>query len=219
MPIHQKVHTIAVSTRAAKRLRGGHPWVYRSDLSEKSAAAIPAASLVHVTDERGKLLGSALVSSSSQIALRMISAEALEDDGEQLPKLIRDRIAKAAEYRKKFVRDSDAYRVVFSEADELPGIVVDRYNDVFTLQVLTQAMDREDLRVSVVEALIEQFGKKINVVERSEPRIRQLEELPALETKLLYGKKTSTTFGMNGLSFEFDAMSGQKSGAFLDQRE
>ncbi|MCU1283752.1 MAG: SAM-dependent methyltransferase [Acidobacteriales bacterium] len=217
MPTPLKVHTIAVNSRAAKRLRGGHPWVYRSDLSEKTAGAIPAASLVHVTDERGKLLGSALASSSSQIALRMISEQAIED--EQLPQLVRERIAKAAAYRTKFVRESDAYRVVFSEADELPGTVVDRYNDVFTLQVLTQAMDRDDLRTSVVDALIEQFGKKINVVERSEPRIRQLEELPALESRALHGKKTSTTFAMNGLTFEFDAVSGQKSGAFLDQRE
>src|SRR4051794_26645186 len=105
MPIRKKTPTITVSARAAKRLRGGHPWVYRSDLSEKSAAAIPAAALVHVADERGKVLGSALSSSASQIALRMVSENAIEDDGHQLPRLIAERIAKAVQYRAKFVKD------------------------------------------------------------------------------------------------------------------
>jgi 23S rRNA (cytosine1962-C5)-methyltransferase len=219
MSAPRKVPQIPINERAVKRLRGGHPWVYRSDLSAKTEGRVPVASLVHVIDERGKLLGSALSSSSSQIALRMISEDAVEDDGQQLQQLLRQRVAAAADYRRRIVRESDAYRVVFSEADELPGLIVDRYNDVFTLQVLTQAMDREDLRTAVVGALLGEFGNEISIVERSEPRIRQLEELAALETKLLHGKKTSTTFHMHGLKFQFDAASGQKTGAFLDQRE
>jgi len=219
MPAQQKTIRIAVNGRAAKRLRSGHPWVYLSDLSEKSPGPLPAASLVHITDERGKLLGSALSSSSSQIALRIIAEQALEDDGVQLQELVKNRIAAAVAYRRKLVHDSDAYRVVFSEADALPGLIVDRYNDVLTLQALTQAMDRQDLRAAAVQALLEEFGDDVSIVERSEPRIRELEKLAAFDTKLLHGKKTCASFHLNGLKFQFDAASGQKTGAFLDQRE
>jgi 23S rRNA (cytosine1962-C5)-methyltransferase len=109
--------------------------------------------------------------------------------------------------------------VVFSEADGLPGLVVDRYNDVLSLQTLTQAMDRDDMRDAAVQALVREFGDDVSIVERSEPRIRELEKLKAFDTKLLHGQKTAAAFRMNGLSFQFDAASGQKTGAFLDQRE
>jgi 23S rRNA (cytosine1962-C5)-methyltransferase len=219
MPTQQTTARIVVNTRAAKRLRSGHPWVYLSDLSEKAPASVPSSSLVHVVDERGKILGSALSSSSSQIALRMISESALEDDGKQIQELIRARIATAIDYRNHIVHGSDAYRVVFSEADGLPGLIVDRYNDVITLQVLTQAMDRPDLRDAALQSLLAEFGNDISVVERSEPRIRQLEKLPAFDIKLLHGSNSAARFQMNQLEFHFDAASGQKTGAFLDQRE
>jgi 23S rRNA (cytosine1962-C5)-methyltransferase len=219
MPAQQKTIRIAVNARAVKRLHSGHPWVYRSDLSEAAAVSVPNASLVHVTDMRGKFLGTALSSSSSQIALRVVSVEELEDDGIQLQKLVKDRIAAAVEYRRHLVSDSDACRVVFSEADELPGLIIDRYNDVFTLQALTQAMDRQDLREAVIQAIVEEFGTDVSVVERGETRIRELEKLTAFDTRLLVGDKTSTNFRMNGLQFQFDAAAGQKTGAFLDQRE
>jgi 23S rRNA (cytosine1962-C5)-methyltransferase len=219
MPTQQKTARIAVNTRAAKRLRSGHPWVYLSDLSEKAPVPIPSASLVHVVDDRGKVFGSALSSSSSQIALRMISDTALEDDGKQLQELIRARVAAAVDYRNRVVQGSDAYRLVFSEADGLPGLIVDRYNDVITLQVLTQAMDRPDLRDAALQSLLTAFGGDVSVVERSEPRIRELEKLPAFDIKLLHGTISATRFQMNQLEFYFDAASGQKTGAFLDQRE
>jgi 23S rRNA (cytosine1962-C5)-methyltransferase len=219
VPTQQKTARIAVNTRAAKRLRSGHPWVYLSDLSQKASAPIPSASLVHIVDERGKFLGSALSSSSSQIALRMISDAPLEDDGKQLQALIRTRVAAAIDYRNRVVHGSDAYRVVFSEADGLPGLIVDRYDDVITLQVLTQAMDRPDLRDAALQSLIAEFGSDVSIVERSEPRIRELEKLPAFDIKLLHGSTSATRFQMNRLEFHFDAASGQKTGAFLDQRE
>jgi 23S rRNA (cytosine1962-C5)-methyltransferase len=219
MPAQQTTVRIAVNTRAAKRLRSGHPWVYLSDLSEKTPAEIPSASLVHIVDERGKFLASALSSSSSQIALRIISENPLEDDGKQLQNLIRTRVSAAIDYRNHLVHGSEAYRVVFSEADGLPGLIIDRYKDVFTLQALTQAMDRSDLRDAALQALLKGFGDDVTVVERSEPRIRQLEKLPAFDIKLLHGSKSATDFQMNHLRFHFDAASGQKTGAFLDQRE
>jgi 23S rRNA (cytosine1962-C5)-methyltransferase len=208
---------IQVNARAAKRLRAGHPWVYRSDLAGQTSGTTPRAALVHITDERGRFLAAALSSSSSQIALRAIAAEPLGEDA--LPALIEERVAKAARYREKLVGDAEGYRVVFSEADHLPGLIIDRYGDVFTLQVLTQAMDRNDLRTAALAGLHAAYGGDLNIVERVEERIRELEALPAASSHQLEGSKAATVFAMNGLRFRFDALTGQKTGAFLDQRE
>jgi 23S rRNA (cytosine1962-C5)-methyltransferase len=213
------VPVVTVNDRAARRLQAGHLWVYQSDLSSKSIP-VPAAAMVYVSDQKGRFLGAALSSSSSQIALRLISPLPFEGDvNRALLQTISERVSAAVHYRKRWVKDSNAYRVIFSEADGLPGLIVDRYEDVFTLQVLTQAMDREDLRATIVTALKREFGQGINLVERAEARIRDLENLAPMESRLLSGSKTKTIFSMNGIQFNFDALSGQKSGAFLDQRE
>ncbi len=204
--------TVKVSRRGASRLKDGHVWVYRSDLV--SADGVPPGALVSVADERGKFLGSALYSSSSQIAIRMISPAAVGD----LPGLLRERIQAAIAYRERVVRDTDAYRVVFSEADFLPGLIVDRYNDILSLQVLTQAMDAETVRQTVVSELSERL-KPAAIAERVDPRIRELEQLPGRPSGLIQGEKSSTVFSMNGVRFHYEALEGQKTGAFLDQRE
>jgi 23S rRNA (cytosine1962-C5)-methyltransferase len=189
-------------------------WVYRSDMVTDDQ--VPPGSLVGVQDEAGKFLGTALYSSSSQIAMRMLAGELL--DPANLTDLLRQRLKTAIAYRERIVRDTDAYRVVFSEGDGLPGLIVDRYNDILTFQVLTQALDREDIRAVAMQTFLEDL-RPVAVVERVEPRIRQLEQLPPLEEGLRYGEKTSTTFSMNGVRFLFQALAGQKTGAFLDQRE
>ena len=201
-----------VSPRGTSRLKDGHVWVYRSDIV--SATNVPPGSLVSVTDHRGQILGSALYSSSSQIAIRLLSREPLDD----FSALLRQRIADAIAYREPLVHDTNAYRLIFSEGDFLPGLIVDRYNDILSLQILTQAMDAENVR----EVLLSELTEKLHpdsVVERVDPRVRQLEELPALASGLIQGEKTSTIFAMNGVQFHFDALEGQKTGAFLDQRE
>jgi len=203
---------IKVSPRGAARLKSGHIWVYRSDIL--SADGIGPGSLVAVTDQRGKPLGTALYSSSSQIAIRLVSHDPVPD----LSALLRTRIAEAIAYREKIVRDTDAYRVIFSEADFLPGLIVDRYNDILSLQILTQAMDADLVRETVILGLTEKLSPA-SVIERVDPRVRELETLPARASGLLHGDKTATTFTMNGVQFHYDALEGQKTGAFLDQRE
>jgi 23S rRNA (cytosine1962-C5)-methyltransferase len=188
--------------------------VYRSDLLEHDHV-VPG-SLVSVQDEAGKLLGSALYSSSSQIALRMLAADRIEPS--KVVDLLRQRLLAAIAYRKRIVRDADAYRVVFSEGDGLPGLIVDRYNDILSFQVLTQAMDRQDIRAAMLATLLDQLHPA-GVVERVEPRIRELEQLSPLEEGLRYGDKTETQFTMNGVRFHLHALAGQKTGGFLDQRE
>ena len=203
---------VKVSPRGASRLKDGHVWVYRSDIV--SAAGVSSGSPVTVTDHRGQILGTALYSSSSQIAVRLISRDPVED----FPALLRQRIADAIAYREPLVHDSNAYRIIFSEADFLPGLIVDRYNNILSMQILTQAMDAEPVRGTLLSELSERLHPA-SIVERVDPRVRQLEELPARASGLLQGESTSTVFTMNGVQFQFDALEGQKTGAFLDQRE
>jgi 23S rRNA (cytosine1962-C5)-methyltransferase len=205
---------VIVNDRAAKRLRDGHVWVYTSDVLN-DAGAQPGA-MVHVIGPKDKILGSAIYSSSSQIKLRLLGRDALRSEDE-LFHLVRQRLAEAVSYRTKVVENSDACRLVFSEADRLPGLIIDRYNDVFTLQVLTQAWAAPERRQAIVEGL--KAAGAENIVERADARIRELEQLPEMESGLVHGSKSSTVFAMNGVKFHYDALGGQKTGAFLDQRE
>jgi len=206
---------IVVNERAAKRLRDGHVWVYASDVLN-DGGAVPGA-IVHVVGPKDKFLGSAIYSSSSQIKLRLLGREALRSE-EELLQLVRQRLTEALDYRARVVQDSNACRLVFSEADRLPGLIVDRYNDVFIVQVLTQAWADRQRKQTIIDALKEFAGAK-NIVERADARIRELEQLPEMESGLIEGEKSSTVFTMNGIKFHSDALGGQKTGAFLDQRE
>ena len=203
---------VRVSARGAGRLRDGHVWVYRSDVL--AADEVAAGALVKVVDERGAFLGTAFYSSTSQIAIRIISKEAVED----LARLLCERIRASLAYRERVVTDSNAYRLIFSEADFLPGLIGDRYNDLLSFQVLTQAMDAEPVRATFVSELKDTLSPAA-IVERVEPKIRQLEQLPARGSALVMGEKSSTIFSMNGVQFHYEALEGQKTGAFLDQRE
>jgi 23S rRNA (cytosine1962-C5)-methyltransferase len=222
-PVNRKAHreegatsmdrpTVVISQRGTARLKSGHVWVYRSDILSTDNTA--PGSIVAVADERGRHFGSALYSSSSQIALRMISPKPVDD----FPALVRERIREAIRYREPLVHDTDAFRVVFSEGDFLPGLIVDRYNDILSLQILTQAMDGELVRAAILDELSESLQPS-SIAARVEPHIRELEQLPPRESGLLTGEKTNTVFSMNGVRFHFDIREGQKTGAFLDQRE
>src|SRR5580700_2376678 len=206
--------SINLSARGVRRLQGRHPWVYRSDVAEPNG--VPPGSLVRVFDQRGKFLGTALYSSSSQIAIRMISHGSVAD----LPALVAERIRAAIGYRKEnnLVANTDAYRIVFSEADFLPGLILDRYNDVVSAQILTQAIDAQPARAAIVQTLREEL-QPAGIIERVDGRIRELEQLPPRPSGLLWGDKTSTEISVNGVRFYYDGLEGQKTGAFLDQRE
>jgi 23S rRNA (cytosine1962-C5)-methyltransferase len=214
-----KSPAVKLSPRGALRLKSGHPWVYRSDIA--NADGVAPGAMVRVIDERGKFVGTALYSSSSQIAIRMIAGS--KEEITDLPSLIAERVRAAIAYRKLVVSATDAYRVVFSEADFLPGLIIDRYNDVLSVQILTQAMDAEPVRGAIIATLVEEF-QPAGIVERVDPRIRDLEQLPPRETGLLWGKKSSSTIAMNAdaasaIRFHYEGLEGQKTGAFLDQRE
>jgi 23S rRNA (cytosine1962-C5)-methyltransferase len=197
-------------------------WVYRSEIVAPDSARLPAGELVEMTDEQGRFLGSALSSSASQIALRKIAAERL-DGPAKLLELVRQRVRDAISYRQQLLEgeESNAARLIFSEADGLPGLIVDRYNDILSVHAQTQAIDRAEIKQAVVAELERQLAPRgvAHIVERVEPHIRELEQLPAAENQLLWGTDTGTEYVLNGIRFRYDALSGQKTGAFLDQRE
>jgi 23S rRNA (cytosine1962-C5)-methyltransferase len=219
------VRAAIVTRRAADRLRAGHPWVYASDVVEITGEenSETVTGLIPVSDQRGILLGTALYSPASQIALRLVSRSLLATDAEWLG-LIETRLRRAIALRSTM--QTEACRLVFSEADELPGLVIDRYGDRYgslvLLQVLARGLDRPEVRELVTRILVEELAPE-TIVERGDARIAALEglETPALAT--LYAKDEAkpalqTTFLLNGLRFAYDAASGQKTGAFLDQR-
>ena len=218
-----------ISRRAAEHLRAGHVWVYRTAIEilrpAEGSEDIPAGSMIVVLDGRGAFLGTALYSSSSMIALRLLSRDLIESREEFL-QLLRQRLVRALGMRLEGLRDvpeTDACRLVFGEADELPGIVLDRYGELVILQLLTQGTHNDDVRAVVVEVVREMIAPE-TILERPDPRIRELEQLSAPASGPLYAAqngvpKFGAIFKLNGLRFHFDANSGQKTGAFLDQRE
>jgi 23S rRNA (cytosine1962-C5)-methyltransferase len=219
----------AITRRAADRVRAGHLWVYRSDVESLvppvGAVDVAAGALVTVMDSRGIPLGTGLYSAASQIAVRMVSAQAAMTRAAYLEQ-VRERVVVALALRDEVAPESmenDACRLIFSEADDLPGIVVDRYNDLVILQLLTQGTAQDDVRQGLTEVIRERFGDAITLWERPDPKIRELEQLAAPSPEPLHSNdgdspQLTTVFTINGLRFHFDASSGQKTGAFLDQR-
>jgi 23S rRNA (cytosine1962-C5)-methyltransferase len=254
------LRTLRITRRAADRLRSGHLWVYRTDLEPMQSEVPEPGSLVTLTDSRDIPLGTALYSSASLIAARLISRTPAITRKQYLADL-RLRIDAALQLRRQLApitATTNAHRLIFAEADNLPGIVVDRYNDLVLLQLLTQGTAQDDVRAVLVAALREAFaaeghaltgvpsqlagGGGLTLWERPDPRIRELEQLPSPPAGALFtttvdsiapnglsfrtetqrdaslAAPTTTTFALNGLRFHYDAASGQKTGAFLDQR-
>jgi 23S rRNA (cytosine1962-C5)-methyltransferase len=283
---------VIISRRGADRIRAGHVWVYRSDIVEANHVPPGAVVLVQeqalakptVSSDKSvraarplRTLGTALYSTASEIAVRMISSKPVVD----IDQLVRLRIREAVAYRDRFVRNTNAYRVIFSEGDFLPGLIVDRYNDILSLQVLTQGMDAAPMRELFLSEL-QSVLKPAAIVERVDPRVRKLEQLPEKESGVIWrdplapgaqatleernsehvgpealvragelgspiaarsaagrvgapaptqadvrpepggaepNNQITTEFQMNGVHFLYDAFGGQKTGAFLDQRE
>src|SRR5271156_3936934 len=180
-----------ITRRAADRLRAGHLWVYRSDVEKLLPASgtteIPAGALVTVLDGRGVALGTALFSSASQICLRMVSEEAGLTRAGYLD-AVRERVGAALRLRDALAPSSaenNACRLLFSEADGVPGIVADRYNELVVLQLLTQGTAQADVRAVLGEVLSAEPWVE-TIVERPDPRIRELEELAAAPTEPLF---------------------------------
>ncbi|MEK6407207.1 MAG: class I SAM-dependent rRNA methyltransferase [Acidobacteriota bacterium] len=202
--------TVTITKRGVQRVRARHCWVYRSDVSEAKAAR--PGDLVSVSDSAGRVIGRALFSSRSQIALRMVAFEDVEID--------RDfwlaRLMSAERLRNQLVGGTTAYRLVYGESDLLPSLIVDRYNDCFVIQTLSQGMDA--LKQMWIELLVERYHPRA-IVERNEARVRDLEGLPRT-TGVVYGRDPGELIiEESGVRLAVNLVEGQKTGMFLDQRE
>ena len=204
------METVRVSAKGAGRVASGHPWIFTSDVTD-SGGATPGAA-VKVMDNGGRALGTAHFSSASQIALRMLSPAVEEIDRGFFLR----RLQAAADYRRRVVEGSDAYRLVFGEGDLLPALVVDRYGDYLVVQTLNQGMDKaRDLILDCLGELFHPCG----IVTRNDVPVRAKENLP-LESGVARGEVPGIVrVSMNGLLFEADLLRGQKTGVYLDQRE
>ncbi len=204
------VPAVRVNRKAADRAASGHPWIFSSDITDRGESE--PGGVVRVVDQRGKFLGVAHYSSTSQIALRLLSGKPEPIDRAYFLR----RIAQAIAHRERVVENSTAFRMVSSEGDLLPGLIVDKYGPCLVLQTLNQGMDRvRDLIADCLTELLHPAG----ILARNDASVRRLEGLP-LETVLLAGEiPERVPIEMNGLKLDSDLLHGQKTGVYLDQRE
>lgn len=201
---------ISITQRGAQRARDGHLWIYRSDVAR--AENVAGGSIVSVRDERGRFVGQALYSSRSEISLRLLTLGDEKIDREWW----RERLRAAARRREGLKNEANAYRLVYSEGDLLPSLIVDVYDDVLVLQTLSQATDA--LKEMFVELLAEEYKPRA-IVERNDVRVRELEGLE-MRAGVVYGDAPDEVeITQHGVRFLVQPLGGQKTGSFLDQRE
>ena len=202
--------TAILKPRGEDRVRGGHPWVYRSDIAD--VVNPEPGVVVEVRGSRNKMLGHALFSDQSQITIRMISRdEAPIDDA-----FWRARLEAAIRFRDTLQINATAFRLVHGEADLLPSLIVDRYDDYLVMQTLSQGMDR--LAPTLVTLLADITGVK-GILARNDPKVRRLEGLDQ-KVEVMHGTVPETINVYEaGITYSVDPWHGQKTGLFLDQRE
>ena len=202
------MQTATVNKKGADRIRHGHLWIYRSDVIAPTAEG---GAIVSVKDERGNFVGQALFSDTSQIALRFLTQGNEEIDGDWWRRRIRE-----AGTRRHVSADTNAYRLIYSEGDLLPSLIVDRYADVLVMQTLSQGTDAA--KSMLTEILVDEFSPRA-VIERNDVRVRELEGLPLIAGTVYGETPAELEILQHGLRFVVEPSGGQKTGSFLDQRE
>ncbi len=203
------ISTATITARGEDRIKAGHPWIYRSDVVEVSAAP---GDVVEVRNHRHRVVGRAFFSERSQITLRMIARREVAID----EAFWRARFSSAIAFRDALGIDASAYRLVHGEADLIPSLIVDRYADYLVVQALAQATDR--LLPSWVPLLVELTGAR-GVLARNDPRVRLLEGLDQ-RVEVVHGAVPEQIAVREGpVEDQVDPWKGQKTGLFLDQRE
>jgi 23S rRNA (cytosine1962-C5)-methyltransferase len=201
---------VTITRRGAERLAGGHLWIYRSDV-EKAPSAEPG-DVVLVADGRGRFLAKAFWSARSQIALRVVTRDEEPVDEAFFAR----RLSSAIALRERAFGAERFVRLVHGEADLLPGLVVDRYGDAAVLQTLVPATDR---RKALLADLVANALELRSVVERNDVRVRELEGLAQTKGVLRGEAPGPIEYREGDVRMRLDLLAGQKTGAFLDQRE
>lgn len=205
---------IRIGRGREKRIESGHPWVYRTEIEDIYGEYRPG-DIVEVEDWRGKFLGRGYINPASMIAIRLLTREPREEINKDF---WRRRLQAAWEYRQKILEGAltDSFRVVFGEADFLPGLIVDKFASYLVVQTLALGIDRhKDILVEILDELIRPEG----IYERNDVPVRELEGLELRSGFLKGSFDPLVTITENGLKFWVDLAQGQKTGYFLDQRE
>lgn len=202
--------TVVISKKGAKRVRGGHLWVYRSDVVRVDAEG---GDTVRVVDEARNFVGRAFYSDASEIAVRIFSVADIDPDSQ----FWRSRIREAASRQSRVKSEStNARRLIFSEGDLIPSLIVDDYDGVFVIQTLSQGSER--LKSVWIDLLCDEFSPRA-VIERNDVKVRLRENLQ-MTAGILYGDAPDEfEIAQDGLRFHVSPLGGQKTGSFLDQRE
>ena len=201
--------TVTITQRGEERVRHGHSWIYRSDVTDVDASA---GDIVQVLGARRRSVGYAFFSDRSQIPIRMLTrGETTADEA-----LIRARLASAIQFRASLALDATAYRLVHGEADLLPALIVDRYGEHLVVQALSQSTDR--LLPAITQMLVELLAPA-GILARNDPKVRALEGLEQT-IEVLHGSIPESVIVREGpIEYDVDLRKGQKTGLFLDQRE
>jgi 23S rRNA (cytosine1962-C5)-methyltransferase len=201
--------SVVITQRGEERVRSGHPWIYRSDLSKVEAGG---GDTVRVLGGRGRTVGQALYSDRSEIALRLLTHGAEPVSAA----MWRTRLEQAIRFRETLHIDATAFRLVHGEADLLPSLIVDRYGDYLVVQALSQGVDR---LLPDLTAILADIVKPAGILARNDPRVRLLEGLEQ-RVDVIYGTVPDQIEVREGrVSYLVDPYHGQKTGLFLDQRE
>ncbi len=201
---------VTLNRRAVDRLHSGHPWIFRSDLVREPG--LPGGEIVRLVDQRGRFLGRAFYSSTSKIAVRVLT----RDDEPCDRAFFARRLRAAFELREATFPGIDTWRAVHGEADLLPGVVLDRYGEHLVLQLLAQGSDKR--RELFVDLLKELYAPK-SILERSDAKVRLLEGLEQVKTVLHGTDPGEIEYREGEVRLRTSLLGGQKTGAFLDQRE
>ncbi len=202
--------TVIVTEQGAARLRGGNPWVFAGDVLQAPPQA--EGDVVLVRDRAKKLLGTALYAEGAQLPIRLIGRGEVTFDA----KLIRERLEQALARRTRVFAGADAFRVVHGEADLLPGLIVDRYQDVAVIQTAARAMDARQPQIATL--VREVLGARL-VVARNDGSARDFEGLPRDKGILCGDGPTTVAYHDAQNRFEVDVLTDGKTGGFLDQAE
>jgi len=203
---------IKVTDRCTERLLSGHLWIFNNEI--KSIDGLYSnGDIIAVTDKRGKFIGKGYINDNSKIIIRLLSFKDEPIDKSFFKKKLED----AIKYRISLGwQMEDSFRVVFSEGDFLPGLIVDKYDRVISLQILTLGIEKR--KEDIVEILKDIFMPKA-IIERSDVEVRKKEGLQP-KKGILWGEEVNkVTIILNGLKFEIDLLEGHKTGFYLDQQE
>jgi len=222
MKTDRKYPFVTVTKKGERFLKDGHVWVYGEEIIS-SEGEISNGCIVDVFSEKHTYLGSGLYSEHSKIKVRILSSNANDDYDEAF---FTRRVKYAIAYRKTVMRgDLSACRLIFGEADGLPGVTADKFSDIVVFQILSYGMEQRKniLYRAVIEALREEGENVRGIFERNDVAIRELEGL--MENKgwanvegLVHPESTTTQISENGIKYTVDFENGQKTGFFLDQK-